>query len=244
MKNLLIALAVFVTATISAFSLSPIIVVTSANSGTNISVQVNNGGNEPIYTESFDDLEVNSSGLLVFQVGKNNQSWDSISAESVTTYHTVDVLQNGVVIAQYRLDYLIDLSARSGLGGGDSDLTTQEEVTFEGDVNIEGDNYVGGTSKLSSSFFDSLDSLAIRTTNILIYVGNALNGYDDIISSSDLNPDLPDGAIYYIVNRFSEGSALYFQAPNGREYAIQEEEFLILLKVNGNFYVINSENLP
>jgi len=238
MKNLLIAFAVFITATMASYSLSPIIVVTNHNSGANLNVKVENAIGGAAYSETITGVTPNGSGLLIFIVGKGSTDWTNIPESSVTTAHTVDVYDGTTLIAQYRLDYLIDASARAGLVGGD--LVVSGETTFEGDVIVKGNTIFQGMFGLSSGTFEDLTELGNLETNIMIYEGNALNGAQNEISSDDLSEDLLDNSQYYIVNDFNEsGSALYFYSSDtDQSYEIYDGEALLLLKAGGRFYVL------
>lgn len=230
MKNLLIALAVFITATMASYALSPIIVVTNHNSGENLNVKVENTVEGAAYTETITGVTPNGSGLLIFIVGKGNSVWSNISESSVTTDHTVDVYDGTTLIAQYRLDYLIDASARAGLIGGD--LVVSGETTFEGDVIVKGNTIFEGTLGMESDTFEDEEELSDLTTNIMIYTGEGSLTF----SPDDLNEELLDNTHYYIVN--NTGSDLRF-ARCGECFAdvtIEDEEYIILLKADGNFY--------
>lgn len=230
MKNLLIAFAVFITATMASFSLSPIIVVTSHNSGENLNIRVENTLEGEAYTETITGVTPNGSGLLIFIVGKGDQDWAGISESSITTAHTVDVYDGSTLIAQYRLDYLIDVSARAGLIGGD--LTVSGNTTFEGDVTVDGDNIINGTFGMESSTFDNLTELGNLTTNIMIYTGE-----DDLfLSPNDLNPDLLDNSHYYIVNGSFNDIDFARCGECFPELTIGDEQFIVLLKADGQLY--------
>lgn len=234
MKNLLIALVAFVTATVSAFSLSPIIVVTNHNSGANLNIKVENVLSGEAYSETITGITPNSSGLLIFIVGKGSQDWAGISESSVTTAQTVDVYDGTTLIAQYRLDYLVDASARAGLIGGD--LKVAGNTTFEGDVTVEGKTIINGTLGMESSTFTTRETLGELTTNIMIYTGD---GDEVYFSLEDLNENLMDNSHYYIVNNSSENDIIRFARCGecfGEE--IGHGKYIIILKAGGNLYIL------
>jgi hypothetical protein len=123
-------------------------------------------------------------------------------------------MDNGTVIAQFRLDYLIEASARSGL--------------------ISSELRVKGNFSMNSEEFTNSEELGDITSNIMVYTGED----DDFFEVEDLNSNLPDNALYYIVNngndeiRFDDES----NWPN-----ISPREFIILMKVSGSYFILNHE---
>ncbi|MFN3195806.1 MAG: hypothetical protein ACE364_07660 [Chlorobiota bacterium] len=214
MKKLLLLIAVAIASTTLAYSLSPIVAVVNYSDGDNISVTVTEGSNPSIYSENIDPVTPNSSGLLVFPVGVGSTDWTNINEASVTTSHVLNVFDDGTLIAQFRLDYLVEVSARSGLIG--SELR------------------VKGNFSLNSEEFTNATELGDITSNIMVYTGDD----DDYFEVDDLNPNLPDNALYYIVNN---GDTEIEFDDEDHFPDIPEGEFIVLLKVDGQFFILNHD---
>lgn len=136
MKKILLFAISLVAFGFTASALEPVgIVFPYTGEPANISCQlVNYGaqdGIEPIYTESIGQLTPNSSGILYFQLGKDNDDWAGIAATDVSSYYVVNVKVGEDIKAQFRLDELIKLSARTSTGATAStkgEFTTAEEL--------------------------------------------------------------------------------------------------------------------
>jgi hypothetical protein len=102
------------------------------------------GGIEPIYTQELGELTPNSSGIIYFMLGKDDENWNEIAASSISTYYVVNLKVDNVIKAQYRLDELINLSARTPSSS---------------------------SSSLTSSEFTSTEELGDLLTNIFVYTG-------------------------------------------------------------------------
>lgn len=89
------------------------------------------GGIEPIFTQQLGELTPNSSGILYFMLGKDNEDWSDISASSISSYYVVNVKVGSDIKAQYRLDELINVSARIPASSS-SALTNGEFTNTEG----------------------------------------------------------------------------------------------------------------
>ncbi|MFN3195805.1 MAG: hypothetical protein ACE364_07655 [Chlorobiota bacterium] len=214
MKNILITIIIAIASTTLAYSLSPIVAVVNFSDGQNLSVSVTSGSGPAIYTENIDPIDPNSSGLLVFPVGVGSTDWTNIDESTVTTSHVLNVMDNGTVIAQLRLDGLIEASARSGL--------------------ISSELRVKGNFSLNSEEFTDSEELGNITSNIMVYTGEGEDDFD----FDDLNEGLPDNALYYIVNN-GDGPIAFFDEDNFP--FIPEGEFIILLKVDGEFFILNHD---
>ncbi len=228
MKNILIIIALAIASTTMAYSLSPIVVAVNYDNGENLSVSVTEGSGPAIYESEIEVTEPNSSGLIIFSVGDGDSEWEDILEASVTTSHVVNVMDNGTVVAQYRLDYLIDLSARMGL--------ISSSLKVKGDVTIEGNTYNNGNLSLNSEEFTTADNLGdILTSNIMVYTGEG----NLTIDEDDLFPGLPTNTLYYIAN-FSDDELTYV---NENHFpVIDGGEFIILLKTGSYFYILNHES--
>ncbi|MFA7325780.1 MAG: hypothetical protein WC121_03890 [Candidatus Kapaibacterium sp.] len=111
----------------------------------------NEGGIEPIFTQELGELTPNSSGILYFMLGKDNENWSDITASSVSSYYVVNVKIGEDIKAQFRLDELINLSARIPASSSnaltDGEFTNAEELgeltnnifvyTGEGDIDLD-----------------------------------------------------------------------------------------------------------
>jgi len=227
MKKLLLLIAVAIASTTMAYSLSPIVVAVNYDNGENLSVSITEGSSTtPIYESEIEVTEPNSSGLIIFSVGDGDTDWSDILESSVTTSHVVNVMDNGTIVAQYRLDYLIDLSARMGL--------ISSSLKVKGDVTIEGDTYLNSNYGLSVGEFESQAEFSALTTNIMVFTG----GGDLTLNVNHINTDLLNNGVYYIVStaveNFLEFEDDYF--PN-----INENEFIMFLKVDDNIILLNHE---
>ena len=214
MKKLLLLIAVAIASTAMAYSLSPIVAVVNYSNGDDISVTVTEGSGSPIYTENIDPVTPNSSGLLVFPVGVGSTDWTNINEASVTTSHVLNVFDDGTLIAQFRLDYLVEVSARSGL--------------------ISSELRVKGNFSLNSEEFTNSEELGDITSNIMVYTGEG----EDFFEVEDLNTDLPNNALYYIVNNGDD--EIEFGDEDHFPF-IPQGEFIVLLKVDGEFFILNHD---
>ncbi len=163
-------------------------------------------GIEPIFTQELGELTPNSSGILYFMLGKDNEGWSEIEASTVSTYYVVNVKVGDDLKAQFRLDELINLSARTSTGGGSSTLTSGDFTTSE--------------------------ELGDLTTNIFVYTGNG----DIELDKNDLSEDLPENATYMIVNNSGDDSDIDFLFPPESTVTIKPREYIILLNVGGSYY--------
>lgn len=222
MKNILIIIALAIASTTMAYSLSPISAVVNFDSGENISVSVTNGSGPAIYTEDIEEMSPNSSGLLLFPVGVGSTAWDEIDEASVTTSHVLNVMDNGTIIAQFRLDYLVDVSARSGL--------------ISSELRVKGDTYIDGTLALSVGEFETLAEFSALTTNIMAFTGGG-DIYD--IEKDDINTDLLNNGVYYIVNASGE-NVLEFVDDYFPD--IYPNEFIMFLKVDDRIILLNHDS--
>lgn len=149
MKKLLLTAISLVAFSFTASALEPVgIVFPYTGETANITCQLVDygaqGGIEPIYTEYLGELSPNTSGILYFQLGKDNETWAEIAASDVSSYYVVNVIVGEDIKAQFRLDELIKLSARTSAGAAAS---TKGE-------------------------FNDADELGELTDNILVYTGD------------------------------------------------------------------------
>lgn len=119
MKNFLIGMVLCALSLSSVYSLEPLnVAIINTDAGPhNLTVEVNNynGGVVNIYSENFNGVSPNSSGVISFTLGVGSATWTGISSASVTSYYIIDVKIGSTLYAQYRLDELIRLQAQSGI---------------------------------------------------------------------------------------------------------------------------------
>lgn len=159
MKKIFLLAISLIVFSVTAKALEPVGIVFPYTGGTaNITCELIDygaeGGIEPIFTQELGELTPNSSGILYFQLGKDNENWSEIEASSVSTYYVVNVKIDEDIKAQFRLDELINLSARIPAGGSSSltsgEFTTSGELgeltgnvfvyTGEGDIELDKNN--------------------------------------------------------------------------------------------------------
>jgi|GEM_PF-1938856 len=130
MKNIFIVIALCALSITSAYSLEPLNVsIINTNAGPhNLTVEVNNydGGVANVYTENFNGLTPNSSGVISFTLGVGSAAWTGIAASSINSFYVIDV-KIGTLYAQYRLDELIRLQAQSGVTDKDGNIIPGED---------------------------------------------------------------------------------------------------------------------
>lgn len=170
-------------------------------------------GIEPIFTQEIGELTPNSSGILYFQLGKDNENWTEIASSSVSSYYVVNVKVGEDIKAQFRLDELIKLSARSSTGGTTT-LTDGEFIDAEG--------------------FSSL------TTNIMVYTGNEpeVDGERILqLNSGQFGDGLPTNAQIIIVNNTEGSTAIDFGIPDFDTKRIVRREYIIIMKVGNQYFL-------
>lgn len=165
-KNLLLSIVALVALSFSAQALEPITVVFPNSNNAEITCELvdyeNTGEVETIYSKNLGELKVNSSGIILFTIGANDENWENISASDVTSYYIVNLKIDGNVKAQFRLDELINASARTA-------------------------NF----SSFTSSEFEDSDELGDLTSNIVVYTGEGdieldKNNFSDDIPNNSL----------------------------------------------------------
>ncbi|MER3329295.1 MAG: hypothetical protein RIF34_06930, partial [Candidatus Kapaibacterium sp.] len=149
MKKVLLFVVSLIAFSFTAKSLEPVgIVFPYTGESANITCELIDYGAEEgiesIFIQELGELTPNSSGILYFMLGKDNEDWTEIEASSVSTYYVVNVKVGDDLKAQFRLDELINLSARTPSGS---------------------------SSTLTSGNFTTSGELGNLTTNIFVYTG-------------------------------------------------------------------------
>ncbi len=265
MKNLFIYISLLIAATTLGYSLAPVTVVLN-NDGDNLTAQLNDyTSGSPVAVDSIDAITVptvtaNGSGYSSFVVGEGDPDWGDIASTRVNSNVILDIFDNGTLVAQFRLDELIEVTARSEklpsdvvIGDElkvegdlivDSTATFKGETTFEGDATFEGestfeedatfDGQVTVTSvlKLASNEFSDLTGLGGITSNIMVFVGDTTINIDE----SDFSGDLVNGATYTIVN---EGTDYFtIELDNGSYIYVSENQVVTLIRIGGSLYLV------
>lgn len=131
MKNFLIGMVLCALSLSSVYSLEPLnVAIINTDAGPhNLTVEVNNynGGVVNIYSENFNGVSPNSSGVISFTLGVGSATWTGISSASVTSYYIIDVKIGSTLYAQYRLDELIRLQAQSGITDSGGNIIPGED---------------------------------------------------------------------------------------------------------------------
>lgn len=118
MRKLLIRLIVFAATITSMIALEPvkIAVVYQGNGTPSIIANIRDYGvSTQLYTENFGALSPNSSGIITFSIGINQTNWQNLTVQDVNSSVIVDVILDGILYAQYRLDQLILTQAQAAL---------------------------------------------------------------------------------------------------------------------------------
>lgn len=150
MKKVFLLVVSFIVFSFTAKSLEPVgVVFPFAGESANITCELIDYGAEEgiesIFTQELGELSPNSSGIIYFMLGKDNVEWTEIEASSISTYYVINVKVGDELKAQFRLDELINLSARTP---------------------------AGGSSTLTSGNFTTVGELGGLTTNIFVYTGD------------------------------------------------------------------------
>lgn len=212
MKNIILLAIATIALSFTSQALEPISVVFPYDgSPEDLSVELVDYGSEegidPIYTEDMGEQTPNSSGIIFMIVGENEEGWEEITASDVSAYYVLNVKVGEDIKAQFRLDELINISARTPLRSGG----------------------------LTSATFDDVEELGNLNANILVFTGETPDDYIDL-SAGDLNESLPNNATYMIVNNSSDDSYIDFLFPPEVTVTVQPREFIILLKVGDDIY--------
>lgn len=115
-KLLLFIVLVISTAVVSALEPVKIAVVYQGAGTPTIVANVHNYDTDTqLYTENMGTLTPNSSGIVSFTLGISQVNWQNLTIQQIGPYVVIDVILNGTLYAQYRLDQLIVSQAQSSL---------------------------------------------------------------------------------------------------------------------------------
>lgn len=209
-----------------AYSLAPVTVVLN-NDGDNLTVRfsdytngtpipIDSGGGRTIPTQT-----PNASGVCSFVVGEGDPDWGGISSTKVNSNVILDIYDGTTLVAQFRLDELIETTARTEqlpsnviIGNelkvegeskfvGDAtfkgETKFEEPATFDDEAKFKGQVTVNGVLKLNSNEFSDAEGLGEIESNIMVYVGE---GEDDF-EESDFSNNLVNGATQTTYSRSS-----------------------------------------
>lgn len=232
MKKLTLLFVAMVIASINLMALEPIAVIVNSNSGQGLSAKLMDYGNPnniaEVYSESLPTTSPNSSGLIPFIIGSGSSDWAEIEASDVTAYYVINILDSdGKIIAQFRLDGLINTSAQSGVVGGN--LTVGGNATINGSLLLS-----------SPQEFTTVEGLSSLTGTIFVYTGNNDDDYIDI-DADDLNANIPDNTLFYLVNNSqpdgqNESDEVWFY--NDGSTVIFPGNFITIMKIGGEIYTM------
>lgn len=243
MKNLLTYLSLLITATTIAYSLAPVTVVLR-NDGNDLTVKLNNYSSGTaaqvgtVASRTIPSVTPNGSGYSSFVVGASEAAWDNISVDSVNSNVILDVYDNNVLIAQFRLDQLMETTARNEKLP--ANLVVDDKLTVGGDLQVVGkavfqqDVEVKGQLALSSSTFSNAGDLQYIQTNIMVYD----NFLPQTVTEDDFSPFLLDGATYTILNKTS--APLTINLSNGTTAVLYDRNSAVILKLNGELNFIGT----
>lgn len=236
MKRIFLLISLFVIATTLAYSLAPVTVVLN-NDGDNLTAQLNDYSNgNPVPVNSIGLLTIptitpNGSGVSSFVVGQGEEDWGNIPPSAVNSSVILDIYDNGVLTAQFRLDQLIERTARTErlpIRVRVGEIKADSAATFEQQVEIKGP-LVLSIGTFSSSF--ELDTLK---TNIMSYTGYSTL---TVTENSQFGPPLTNGATYTIVN--NGGGTLGINLIYGGNASLSVGQSASIVKVNNYLYFVS-----
>lgn len=117
MRKFLLILLLFV-ASVALEALEPVkiaIVYTGVGSPAVVANVHDYNTDSQLYTENMGSLTPNSSGIITFTLGINQANWHNLTIQQVGPYVVIDVILDGTLFAQYRLDQLIVSQAQSSV---------------------------------------------------------------------------------------------------------------------------------
>jgi|APTNR8051073442_1049403.scaffolds.fasta_scaffold02223_6 hypothetical protein len=255
MKNLFIYISLLIAATTLGYSLAPVTVVLN-NDGDNLTAQLNDyTSGSPVAVDGIGAITVptvtaNGSGYSSFVVGEGDPDWGDITSSKVNSNVILDIFDDGTLVAQFRLDELIEVTARNerlpsnvvigeelkveGEAKFDGDATFNGESTFKEKSTFDGQVTITSVLTLASNEFTDTEELGDITSNIMVFVGET----DIDIEESNFSSDLVNGATYTIVNNGDD----YFtiELDNGGMYYIYENQVVTIIKIGGKLYYVST----
>ncbi|PKL79401.1 MAG: hypothetical protein CVV25_08125 [Ignavibacteriae bacterium HGW-Ignavibacteriae-4] len=254
MKSILLSLALCVFAFSSALSLEPLnVAIINTNAGPhNLTVELNNyttGSAVNVYSETFNGLTPNSSGVISFTLGIGSAPWTGITSATVGTYHIIDVKIGGNLYAQYRIDELIRLQAQNGVTDKDGNI-----IPVENDASTLGTNtqrwkdvYVGPASFHIGAPGDEASISYTTGTNTLNVTSDVTNTTGDLTVGGATNFEVNGnngnlttaGRVDLAGNlRFTGAGAFITHTVVGEDIRVHNN-FVIGTAGNDNFKVVN-----
>lgn len=236
MKKTFLLISLFLITATLAYSLAPVTVVLN-NDGDNLTVRLNDYtsgspvqvGNQAEYT--IPSVTPNGSGMSSFVVGEGDIDWGNIPPASINNSVILDVYDNSVLIAQFRLDRLIEITARSERVPivRVAKITVDSAATFEQQVEIK------GPLVLSSGYFDQgTNQLSSLVTNIMIFTGNGTS-----VVEADFSNLLANGTTYTIVNQSIYGS-LGITLDSGGPINLAINQSATIIKLGNALYFVST----
>lgn len=151
---MLILFAIALLSLSGASALEPLKVAIMNTNGSAVNVQVilndySSGTADTKYTGATQSLTPNGSGIIIANVDNNiGTDWDDITATEVNSYYVLDVLIDGTLYAQYRLDQLILSQSQTSVFDNDGNLSpaTTGASDLGNDNNRWGELYITGNT--------------------------------------------------------------------------------------------------
>lgn len=248
MKNLFIYISLLIAATTLAYSLAPVTVVLN-NDGDNLTAQLNDySSGSAVPVENIGAITIpsttpNGSGYVSFVVGEGDPDWGNIPKTSVNSNVILDILDNGTLVAQFRLDQLIETTARterlpSNVTIGkklriEGEIKVDSTATFEKEVEVKGKLKVTGVLVQASNTFSDSTEVGNITSNIMIFIGDNYTG----LQESSFSEDLVDGATYTIINK--GGDSLTISLDNEGFVYLNPNQAATIIKIGGVLYIVS-----
>lgn len=252
MKNFLIGMVLCALSLSSVYSLEPLnVAIINTDAGPhNLTVEVNNynGGVVNIYSENFNGVSPNSSGVISFTLGVGSATWTGISSASVTSYYIIDVKIGSTLYAQYRLDELIRLQAQSGItdSGGNIIPGEDDASSLGSDSQRWKDVYVGPASIHIGASGDEGSVSYNTSTNTLNLTADITNTTGDLTVGGATNFEIKGnngnittaGRVDLGGNLRFTGTGSFITHTNNDDIRVHNN-FVIGNAGNDNFKVVN-----
>lgn len=251
MKNLFIYISLLIAATTLGYSLAPVTVVLN-NDGDNLTAQLNDYTTgsavavDGIGAITIPTVTANGSGYSTFVVGEGDVDWGDILSTSVNSNVILDIYDGDELVAQFRLDELQEVTARterlpSRVTVGkelkvEGEIKVDSTATFEQEVEVKGRLRVTGVFVQASNTFSDSTDLSDVTSNIMIFVGSS----ETIIEDENFSEDLVNGATYTIIHNGTGQNypSLTLNLENG--YAnIYQNQAVTIIKIDDAFYIVS-----
>jgi hypothetical protein len=245
MKNLFIYISLLIAATTLAYSLAPVTVVLN-NDGDNVTAKLNDySSGSPVQVGGTAEYNIptltdNGSGYSSFVMGQGEEDWGNIPKSKVNSNVILDVYKAGTLIAQFRLDQLIEVSARTERLPSNvnisQELNVAGESTFQANSEFKGQVKVTGVLVQASNEFKTRNQLGEIESNIMIFTGKN----DLTINDNHFSSNLVNGATYTIINKGGgqDFPSLTIELDNGYAYLSQNQAATII-KIGGKLFIVS-----